>query len=70
MEKVLDGCQSFEVKRVEHLKRALRKNDVDSIPEDIQSEIVCKNSGEVVYHVPDLLIIEDHMRIDSLMPVI
>lgn len=39
---VFDGCNHFKVKRVERLsfKRALRKSDLDLIPEDIQSELV------------------------------
>lgn len=37
-----DDCKHFEVNRVDHskLKRALRKYEVDSIPKDIQFELV------------------------------
>lgn len=43
-------CPRFDVKSVGRLKleRAFRKDDVDSIPDDIQSELVCNICGKVV----------------------
>lgn len=37
-----DGCNCFEVKKIDHLKlkKAVRESDVEHIPEDIQSEAV------------------------------
>lgn len=55
MEKVrVSCCNRFQVKCVEHLKleRALRKGDVDSIPKDIHSELICNICINVLHEEP------------------